>query len=168
MTPATEVLADAFNRIRADVDTVLEGLDPAALTHRITPEANTIGWLVWHLLRVQDDHVADLVGADQVAVTRDWNRRFDLPFADDATGYGHTPDDVAAVQLSSEVLAGYSHDVHQATLRFLDGLDESDLDRVVDDTWDPPVTLGVRLVSVIGDDLKHLGQAEYLKGLPHS
>lgn len=168
MTPATELLADSFNRIREDVDVVLEGLDQAALTYRIKPEANTIGWLVWHLLRVQDDHVAELAGTEQVATARDWNSTFDLPFEPGATGYGQTPDDVAAVQIGADALAGYSHDVHQATLRFLDGLDDADLDRVIDDTWDPPVTLGVRLVSVISDDLKHLGQAEYLKGLRHS
>ena len=27
------------------------------------------------------------------------------------------------------------------------------------------MTLGVRLVSVIGDDLQHVGQAAYVKGL---
>jgi hypothetical protein len=36
---------------------------------------------------------------------------------------------------------------------------------VVDASWDPPVTLGVRLVSVISDDLQHAGQAAYLRGM---
>ena len=39
---------------------------------------------------------------------------------------------------------------------------------MVDEHWDPPVTAGVRLVSVIGDALQHLGQAAYVKGLPPS
>jgi hypothetical protein len=35
----------------------------------------------------------------------------------------------------------------------------------VDDYWDPPVTLGVRLVSIISDDLQHVGQAAFIRGV---
>ena len=31
--------------------------------------------------------------------------------------------------------------------------------------WNPPVTLGVRLVSVADDCLQHAGQASYVRGL---
>ena len=55
--------------------------------------------------------------------------------------------------------------MHARTVAHLAGLSEADLDRVVDERWDPPVTLGVRLVSVISDDLQHAGQAAYLRGL---
>jgi hypothetical protein len=41
----------------------------------------------------------------------------------------------------------------------------ADLARTVDDRWDPPVTLGVRLVSIADDSLQHVGQAAYLRGL---
>lgn len=47
----------------------------------------------------------------------------------------------------------------------LSGLGEEDLDRVVDENWDPPVTLGVRLISIADDDIQHAGQAAYLRGL---
>ncbi len=40
-----------------------------------------------------------------------------------------------------------------------------DLDRVVDKRWNPPVTLGVRLVSILNDDVQHVGQAAYVRGL---
>ena len=55
--------------------------------------------------------------------------------------------------------------MHQLTLRYLGRVDEGELGRVVDDTWKTPVTASVRLVSVIGDTLQHLGQAAYVKGL---
>jgi hypothetical protein len=35
---------------------------------------------------------------------------------------------------------------------------------VVDEKWDPPVTLGVRLVSMASDALQHAGQAAFIKG----
>ena len=47
----------------------------------------------------------------------------------------------------------------------LEGLSPADLDRIVDRRWDPPVTLGVRLVSIADDCLQHAGQAAYVRGL---
>lgn len=162
---AGAVLTDALDRVHAGVTSLLDGLDRDDLTHRPQPDANTVGWLVWHLLRVQDDHVADAAGTEQVWVSGGWADRFALPFDHDATGYGQSSDEVAAVRTTSELLAGYGEAVVGATRAWLRGLSDDDLDRVVDDAWDPPVTLGARLVSVTQDDLLHLGQAEYLRGL---
>jgi uncharacterized damage-inducible protein DinB len=165
VTPAVRLLDDGYTRIGEHVSAVVDGLSADDLSHRIAPEANTIGWLVWHLLRVQDDHVADVAGSEQVWTSKDWSWRFGLPFERDATGYGQTPDEVAAVSTTSELLAGYAADVVDATRSWLRDLTDDDLDRVVDESWDPPVTLGARLLSVIEDDLLHLGQAQYLRGL---
>ena len=44
-------------------------------------------------------------------------------------------------------------------------LTDDDLDRIVDTSWDPPVTLGVRLISVLSDDLQHAGQAAFVRGV---
>ena len=89
-----------------------------------------------------------------------------MPFDPSATGYGHSRDDVAAVQVSSaELLTGYYDAVHERTVRYVQTLTPPDLDRIVDDSWDPPVSLGVRLVSVISDNLQHAGQAAYVRGL---
>src|SRR5579863_1359575 len=151
-------LTDAFDRVRHGVEQVLDGIDPESLTFRPDVEANTIAWLVWHLTRVQDDHVAEVAGTEQRWTADGWRERFALPFEPAATGYGHGPDDVAAVRASAELLFGYYEVVHQATLHFVGPLRDGDLDRIVDERWDPPVTLGVRLVSVVEDDLQHVGQ----------
>lgn len=165
MISAAQVLDDAFERIGDAVIAVVDGLTTEQLSHRPAADANSIGWLVWHLLRVQDDHVADAAGTEQVWVSDEWHQRFDLPFEPSATGYGQTPDEVASVVTTADLLEGYARAVTVATRGWVVGLTDHDLDRVVDDAWDPPVTLGVRLVSVVEDDLKHVGQAEYLKGL---
>jgi hypothetical protein len=159
------VLIDAFDRVRQGVEEVLDGLPDDALTFRPDDEANTIAWLVWHLARVQDDHIAGVAGVEQRWTSDGWCDRFGLPFEPSATGYGQSPSDVAAVRVGAELLAGYYEVVHQATLRFLGGLRDADLDQIVDERWDPPVTLGVRLVSVLSDDVQHVGQAAYLRGL---
>lgn len=161
----SDLLVDAFGRINEGTQIVVDGLSPEDLSHRIAPGANTIGWLTWHLMRVQDNHVAAAAGTDQVWASAGWHKRFGLPFDESVTGYGQSRDEVAAVDVEAELLVGYAQAVTDVTLRYVEGLSDADLDRVVDKSWDPPVTLGVRLVSVIGDDLKHLGQAEYVRGL---
>ena len=160
-----DLLADAFDRVQQSVHRVLEGLGDEQLAHRIDGRANSIAWLVWHLSRVQDDHLADAAGSAQVWLADGWHERFALPFPAAATGYGHSPEEVAAVRASAELLAGYHDAVHERTVGFVRGLSAADLDRVVDRAWDPPVTLGVRLVSVISDDLQHAGQAGFVRGL---
>jgi uncharacterized damage-inducible protein DinB len=164
MTSA-ELLTDAFERIRAAVYQVVDGLSPEQLTHRIDTGANSIAWLVWHLTRIQDDHVAGVAGFDQVWTSAGWAERFGLPFKDSATGYGHSPGEVAAVKVrSGDLLTGYFEAVHTQTIGYVESLTDEDLTRVVDTWWDPPVTLAVRLVSVIADDLQHVGQAAFVRG----
>ena len=165
MTSA-ELLVDAVGRIREVVHRVVEGLTAEQLRLRVDPGANSIAWLVWHLTRIQDDHVAEVAGAEQVWTSQGWVERFGLPFDPRDTGYGHRADDVAAVRVESgELLVGYYDAVHQQTIGYVEQLTDADLARVVDRSWDPPVTLGVRLVSVLADDLQHAGQAAFVRGI---
>ena len=160
-----DVLRDLFDRVATEVHGAVEGLDEAALTHRVGGSANSIAWLVWHLTRVQDDHVADAAGSEQVWTAQDWVTRFGLPFPPEATGYGQGSDEVAAVRNGADLLLGYYAAVHARTLQYLGEIGEADLDRIVDRRWDPPVTLGVRLVSIADDDIQHAGQATFIRGV---
>lgn len=163
---SVEMLADAFGRIRGVVDQVVDGLSPEQLSTRVSDESNSIAWLVWHLTRIQDDHVAEVAGTEQVYTSGGWVDRFGLPFDASDTGYGHTADEVAAVHVrSADIFTGYHHAVHDETIRYLKMLKDADLGRIVDESYDPPVTLGVRLVSVISDDLQHAGQAAFVRGV---
>ncbi|WP_337059325.1 mycothiol transferase [Kineococcus sp. G2] len=162
---AKDLLLDGFGRIPPAVHAVLDGCDHTALTARLDPGANTIAWLVWHLARGQDAQVAQVAGHEQVWTADGWARRFDLPFGDDEIGYGFSAEQVGRVRASAELLGGYVDAVHERTERYLRTLTDADLDRVVDDSYDPPVTLGVRLVSVLDDDLEHAGQAAFVAGV---
>lgn len=161
-----DLLTDAFNRVQETVHDLVEDLTPEQLATRVTGNANSIAWLVWHLTRVQDDHIAGVAGTEQVWTAHKWSERFGLSLPELSTGYGHDSDDVAAVRVDSPgLLTGYYDDVHERTLEYVAGLTDADLDRVVDRAWDPPVTLGVRLVSVVNDDTQHAGQAAFVRGL---
>jgi hypothetical protein len=163
MTSA-DLLTDAFGRIREEVHLATDGLSREQLAYRVDAEANSIAWLIWHLTRIQDDHVAGVTGDEQVWTSRGWVERFGLPFGQLAHGYGQSSEEVAAVQVDAELLTGYHDEVFEQTIRYVGTLTDADLPRVVDESWDPPVTLGVRLVSVISDDLQHVGQAAFIRG----
>jgi len=160
------LLLELFGRIRPLAADVVDGLDDERLCQAPAPGANTIGWLVWHLTRVQDHHVAELLGTEQIWVSGDWASRCGLEPDASNTGYGHSPRDVRAVRPEGpDVLLGYLTEVDARTKSLLEGLMPDDLEEVVDRRWDPPVTLGVRLVSVADDCLQHVGQAAYARGL---
>ena len=162
---AVEVVLDGFGRVHSAVHGAVRDLTEAQLQERIDPDANTIAWLAWHLSRVQDDHIADLASTEQVWSSGGWRERFGLPFGQDETGYAQPPRDVAAVRAPAQLLLEYYDAVHAHTVSFVLGLRDEELSRVVDTRWDPPVTLGVRLVSVISDDLQHAGQAAFIRGI---
>jgi uncharacterized damage-inducible protein DinB len=161
----SDLLADAFGRVRGVVHDTVRGLTPEQLAARPENRCNSIAWLVWHLTRIQDDHIADLASTEQAWTSEGWADRFGLPFPPSETGYGHSHEHVAAVRASAELLTGYHDAVFRHTIAYVQQVTEADLDRVVDKAWDPPVTLGVRMVSVISDDLQHAGQAAYVRGL---
>nr|WSW64985.1 DinB family protein [Streptomyces sp. NBC_00995] len=160
-----DILTEGYTRIRETVHAAVGDLGPDDLNARLDEGANSIAWLVWHLTRVQDDHLADAAGTEQVWFSEGWAARFDLPLAEGATGYGHSSKEVGAVEVgSADLLLGYYDAVHARSAAFIAGLDGKALDRVVDEAWSPPVTLGVRLISVLADDLQHAGQAAFVRG----
>ncbi len=160
------LLIELYGRVPPLARQAVDGVDVARLRELPGPGTNSIGWLIWHLTRVQDHHVSDLVEADQVWVTGDWAGRFGLEPDPENVGWGHTADDVATVRPDgAEVLVEYLDAVGGRTGEMFEALQPGDLDRIVDRGWDPPVTMGVRLVSIAADSFQHVGQALYLRGL---
>ena len=164
-TIANDLLVDVFIRARDALVGVVTGLSPEQLTWRPDPQANPVGWIAWHLARVQDDHMADLGDVEQAWTADGWFARFGLSYAVAAHGYGHSSEQVGAWHGDAELLVGYHRDVTDRTLEVVRGMDDAAYGRVVDRRWDPPVTAAVRLVSVVAEVNQHLGQAAYVKGL---
>jgi Protein of unknown function (DUF664) len=160
------LLTDLFGRITEHVHEAVDGLGPAALVTPLVPGANTIGWLVWHLTRVQDDHLAEILAEEQVWASGDWGPRFGVATDPDNTGYGHFAQEVLTIRPdNAATLIEYYTAVATRMHTFLQRTTPNDLDRVVDDRWDPPVSLGVRLISIADDSIQHAGQACYARGL---
>ncbi|OBH23608.1 hypothetical protein A5692_05815 [Mycobacterium sp. E342] len=162
---AQELLRDAFTRLIEHVDGIADGLTDEVANYRVTPDANSIAWLLWHSARVQDIQLADVAGVEQVWLRDGWVDRFGLDLPRNDTGYGHGPEQVGKVKAPADLLSGYYHAVHKLTLEYVAGVTAAELQRVVDTNWDPPVTASARLVSIIDDCAQHLGQAAFVRGI---
>jgi Protein of unknown function (DUF664) len=161
-----DFVIEGLGRVEESLRMTLEGLNGGQLAWRPAEHANSIAWLAWHLSRVEDDHVSDVAGTPQAWIADGWHARFDRPANKDDTGFGHGPKEVASIQPESpQVLIDYYAAVHQRSIAYLHGLSDAAMDRVIDTNWDPPVTVGVRLVSVLNDCQQHVGQMAYVRGL---
>ncbi len=165
MATTADLLLDLLSRVRDTAHTVLEDTPEDQLGTPPAPGTNTIAWLVWHIGRGLDAQVAGALGRDAVWETGGWRERFALPLPADAHGYSMSFDEVLSVQASTEHLRGYLDAACAAAEEALRGITDDDLDRVVDEHWDPPVTLAVRLVSIVNDCTQHAGQAAYASGI---
>jgi hypothetical protein len=160
------LLRELYGRIPPLARGAVDGLSAEDLATPPAPGANTIGWLIWHLTRVQDHHVSELLDTTQLWVDGAWAAELGREADPDDTGYGDDADAVRAVRPSGpQVLLSYLDAVSERTDTMFDALGPAALDRIVDERWDPPVTLGVRLVSIADDCLQHAGQAAYARGL---
>ena len=161
----SSLLLELYGRIPPLAADAVEGLSAEELCRPPAPGTNPVGWLVWHLARVQDHHISELLGVEQIWSGGGWAQRFGLGPDPSNTGYGHSEEEVRAVRPDGPaVLVEYLAEVDARTRTMLEGVRPEELDRVVDRRWDPPVTLGVRLVSVADDCLQHVGQAAYARG----
>jgi uncharacterized damage-inducible protein DinB len=162
-----DVIIEGLDRIQRSLRLSLEGLTTEQLTYRPSEQANTIAWLAWHLTRVQDHHLSDLAGRPQAWVADGWHEKFGKPADPSETGQGYAPDQVAAIKPgNAQLLRDYHDAVHQRSVEYVQGISAADLDRELDEPqYDPLPTAGVRLVSVLSDNLHHAGQAAYVKGL---
>lgn len=160
------LLIELYGRVREHVHGIADGLTAEELAAQPEGGSNPIGWLLWHLTRVQDHHVSELLDEPQRYLAGGWAERLGLDPDPDDIGYGHTAAQVAAVRPTEAAdLIAYYDDVADRTDGYLATVRAADLGRIVDERWDPPVTLGVRLVSIADDDIQHAGQAAYVRGL---
>lgn len=158
-----DVLRDLATRPRDAARALRDSLTDEVLNSHPGGHDNSPAWLLWHSGREIDAQLAPLAGTDEV-----WPRFRDqlgLGELGDASGYGQTPEQARAIVVpDAGPLLAYFEATTDALIAYLDTLTDSDLDDIVDDNWDPPVTRGARLVSIIDDAAQHIGQAAYAAG----
>ena len=162
-----EMLADSYGRIPESVEHVLTGLKQDDLDWQPHPDCNSIGWLSWHLIRGQDAQIASLMGEDQLWIKGKWYSKFKREPNPEDTGFGHTPEQVAAFKSPDiKTFLDYNRAVTKRSQEYFKTLSKTDLDRKLNEPWFKPLpTVGVRLISILADCLIHAGQAAYVRGL---
>ncbi|GGA69850.1 hypothetical protein GCM10011490_20590 [Pseudoclavibacter endophyticus] len=164
---AIDVLRDLANRPRRAAEALRDRLDPEVLNAHPGGHDNSVAWLLWHSGREIDAQLAPLSGADPVWSTQEFDQRFDLGPLGETHGYGHTPEQAHAIAVDdAALLLDYLGACFDALDAYLGTLDEAALDEVIDRNWQPPVTRGVRLISLIDDAAQHIAQAAYVLGMP--
>ncbi len=162
-----QILNDGYGRVLDIMNTVLDGLAEDDLNELPKPDCNSIGWLCWHLTRVQDHHIAALMGEDQLWIRDKWHAKFNRAAEPNDTGFHHSPEDVQAFKAPDvKTLLDYQRAVLERSKGYFSTLTTTDLDRELNEPWFQPLpTVGVRLVSVMADQLQHCGQIGYVRGL---
>jgi len=162
-----DLLSDGYGRVPEILARVLDGLSREDLDKPPRNDCNSIGWLAWHLSRQQDAQISALMGEEQLWIVEKWHEKFGHAPDPKDIGFGHSPEQVAAFKSpDTETLLGYHQSVLNRAKQFIDTLPKSRLGEELNEPWFQPLpTVGVRLVSILGDSLQHAGQAAYLRGL---
>ena len=158
------LIVNIFDNLSMVLGRTLDGLTQKELDQQPAHDSNSIGWLVWHILRGQDLGIAGLMGDEQLWIREGWHAKFNRPPEPMDFGLGHTPEDLAAFKSPDiKVLSDYQQVVLEQTKRYLNNLSESELDRKLDHPVFP--TVAARIIALISDNLQHAGQAGYVRGL---
>jgi len=162
-----DLLVDGYGRVPEIMERVLKGLSADDVSWQPQPDCNSIGWLAWHLTRQQDAQIASLMGEKQVWIKDKWYEKFGREADPKDVGFGHTPEQLIEFDPPDmDTLLSYQQAVMDRSKSYLLGLSAADLDRVLDEPWfQPKPTVGVRIISILGDCLEHAGQMAYVRGL---
>ena len=162
-----DLLLELYGRIPEHVHQAVDGLTVEELTATPEPGCNPIGWIVWHLTRVQDHHVAELLDQPQIWESGDWARRFGVDPDPQNTGFGHGPEEVAAIRPEGpEVLAEYYAAVAARTDDLVRTLDLDVSFPLPEAPWFPPgAQRSVRraLMHIAAETAQHAGHADILR-----
>ena len=164
---AKDIVIDALGRIRSILHRTLAGLSLDEVNRQRSHDSNSIAWLTWHLTRVQDNGISRLFGQEQAWMSQGWHAQFAMAPDPDNEGQGHTPEQVAAFRAPSlQTMLDYHDSVATRSHNFVAGLAPADFNRELNEPqYQLPPTVGVRLVSILSDNLQHAGQVAYLRGL---
>ncbi len=159
-----KLLVNVFERTTQTLEKALDGLSAYDLHYVPVPDSNSIAWLAWHLTRVQDSAVSGLIGKEQRWITEKWYSKFNRTPDPRDLGVGHTAEDVSKLKPpDAKSLLDYHHAVAKQTKEYLEKLTEAELAREIDNPRSP--TVGLRLSGIINDNIQHLGQIAYIRGM---
>ncbi|MFC2052490.1 DinB family protein [Chloroflexota bacterium] len=159
-----QLLVSALERASHILEKALDGLNGDDLNYLPNPDCNSIAWLTWHLTRVQDSAISGLMGKEQRWIVEKWYSKFSRNPDPNDRGVGHSSEDVSNFQSpDSKTLLNYYYSVFKQTKEYISKLSTAELEREIDNPRFP--TVGLRLAAMINDNIQHVGQIAYLRGM---
>lgn len=163
-----QLLIDTYQRLSQEFENILDGLTLEDLHQRPAPDANTIGWLLWHTARSLDRTVGDVMLGEQLWIRDKWYEKFGRRPDPNETGWGHSFEEVGKFRVPDiKTLRDYQRAVIEVSIKYIKELTEEELDRQCPLSTHPGtmVSAGNRIIGNIGEHFQHVGQAAYIRGL---
>ena len=159
-----EFIIDALDKENGFLLDALDGLTPEEAAWQPSPDANSIGWTLWHMVRVEDMWIQFFAQFQTELWESDgWHEKFGLPTRDN--GFGHTAEQVNNFpRLDLVEFLRYRAAVREATLTYLNTLTPEDMETVPRERR-PEMSLGAMFRQIIGEMYQHVGHIAYLRGL---
>ncbi len=168
----SDFVLDAMERNRRVTLSLVKGLSPEQLRWRAGPEANHIGFLLFHMFRAEDRYVHRWVSnTPEVWLSQAWEPRFNLPLfpydkdSPRSPGNGWTPQQVAAFEpLPMDDLLAYASAVRESTSLIIRHMDLGRLDEKPV-SGRPDLTISRWLQYCITHEVEHQAQIGFIVGL---
>ena len=132
----------------------------------IGPNTNSIGFVIWHLSRIQDMNTSRQMGKKQAWESEGWAEKFGKDPTDlKATGF--TSEEAAGFDpVSAQLLREYYECVRGYTEKYVSGLTPEVLDTPIENPPPGrPYNLGTSIALALGDSIQHFGQIGILMGV---
>lgn len=159
-----DFIVDALDKENGFLMDAMDGLGPDQLAWQPAADANSIGWILWHMVRVEDMWIQFFAQFEtEIWEAEGWHEKFGLPTRDN--GFGHTAEQVnnfPTIDLAE--FLRYRAAVRQSTLAYLGTLTPEDMERVPRERR-PEMSLGAMFRQIIGEMYQHVGHIAYLRGL---
>ena len=168
---AIELFSFQFHRVQDYYLVTLKDIEPETMKWQPLKNANSVGFLLWHILRTWDSYLQFVDGSEQLYDQNNLSQKFGFAtegkgVGGSGVGTGFTPEEAADVIPQPAPLNEYLTALAQRTRSYLSQASEKDLGREVQVPWWPaPSTVSGVLTHILAHSFMHLGEAQYIKGM---
>lgn len=161
-----QLLCDLLDRAQERFLETINQMTVEELNQMPDPLIKSVSWLTWHTAKMLDQQVSQLNEEEALYFTQAWVDRFAFDLPKNTEDWKHSPEEAKKVIITDkELLIDYLKLTIKVSKNYLSQLDADTLEDIIDQSWNPAVTRGVRLVSTVDDALMHSGQAVYTRRL---
>jgi hypothetical protein len=164
---AAELVHMEMKRVHAALDGALQGLTPEQQHTAVHPRANTLAWVVWHVVRTEDNVVRFVVQNRRPPVWTEGGYAEKLGLPPIAQGTGMSTAEAHALRINDvELFSGYMRKVWASTDDLFASAEPALFDKTVMVRPLGEMTVLRALTQVcVSHSMTHIGEIELLRTL---